>query len=114
MDLTHVKTPTGKTVADFDIPIKLKEGYPKIVQLILETTAMNDAERKYWFKLSRVMKDAQLSKLKDILEQDLLLKESSRSDMHSDRSNREQWVIILLATALVAALMMLFYCNFYM
>jgi len=70
MDLTHVKTPTGKTFADFSVPPELLKKDPELVRLILESNAMSDAERQYWFNLTLVMQKEQVIKLKNILLQE--------------------------------------------
>jgi len=67
MDLTQIKTNTGKTIADFKIPQKMIENDPALVDLILKSESMNDSERQYWFNLSEVMNTAQVEKLRDIL-----------------------------------------------
>ncbi len=67
MDLTQIKTASGKTIADFQIPEKLLQNDPGLVDLILRSESMNDSERQYWFNLSEVMNAQQIDKLRDIL-----------------------------------------------
>jgi len=67
MDLTQIKTNTGKTIADFKIPEKLIQNDPSLVELVLRSESMNDSERQYWFNLSEVMNEQQVEKLRDIL-----------------------------------------------
>lgn len=51
----------------FHIPVIVKEKYPKLIPLIIETESMNDDEREYWFQLLPIMTDDQVTKLKEIL-----------------------------------------------
>ncbi len=67
MDLTQIKTKSGKTIQDFIIPEELMNLDPQMVQLILESESMDDDERQYWFNLTEVMSTEQLEKLRDIL-----------------------------------------------
>ena len=67
MDLTQIKTPTGKTITDLRIPAKLLESDAALVELILKSESMKDEERQYWFNLYEVMNDGQIEKLRDIL-----------------------------------------------
>lgn len=57
---------SGKTVADFTIPVKLHED-PDMINLIMGSEALDDSERQYWFNLTDVMNEDQKSKLRDIL-----------------------------------------------
>ena len=66
MDLTQIKTPTGKTIQDFTIPEDFLKD-TQLVQLVLESESMNDEERQYWFNLYEVMNEEQIEKLRDIL-----------------------------------------------
>ncbi len=67
VDLTQVKTKSGKGVQDFQIPDGLLEKDPELVVLIMGSESMDDSERQYWFNLWLVMKDEQIEKLRDIL-----------------------------------------------
>ena len=67
MDLTQIKTNTGKTLQDFEIPQALIDKDPALVQLILQSESMKDSERQYWFNLTQVMKPEQVEKLRGIL-----------------------------------------------
>jgi len=67
MDLTTLKTPSGKTIQDFKIPEKLLQNDPALVDLIMRSESMNDSERQYWFNLTEVMNEQQVEKLRDIL-----------------------------------------------
>lgn len=53
--------------AKFDIPETVKQQYPDLVPLILQTESMNDDERQYWFQILPIMTDEQVSKLREIL-----------------------------------------------
>ncbi len=67
MDLTTIKTPSGKTIQDFEIPEELLKNDPGLVDLIMLSESMNDDERQYWFNLTKVMNTEQIEKLRDIL-----------------------------------------------
>jgi len=67
MDLTQLKTPTGKAITDFRIPAKLMQNDPALVDLIMRSESMKDEERQYWFNLYEVMNEGQIEKLRDIL-----------------------------------------------
>lgn len=67
MDLTQIKTTSGKTIVDFKIPAAFIEKEPNLVKLVMESDSMNDDERQYWFNLTEVMDEAQVEKLRDIL-----------------------------------------------
>lgn len=67
MDLTQIKTPSGKTIQDFKIPEKMLQNDPALVELVMRSESMNDSERQYWFNLSEVMNTQQVEKLRDIL-----------------------------------------------
>ena len=66
-DTTQIKTPTGKTIADFRVPAKLLENDQPLIDLILRSESMKDEERQYWFNLYEVMNSGQIEKLRDIL-----------------------------------------------
>lgn len=53
--------------AKFDIPETVKQQYPDLVPLILQTESMNDDERQYWFQILPIMTDEQVNKLREIL-----------------------------------------------
>ena len=66
IDLSALKTKTGKTLADFTIPDDfLKDA--ELTQLVMLSESMNDKERQYWFNLSEVMTPSQIEKLRGIL-----------------------------------------------
>lgn len=67
MDLTQIKTPTGKAITDFRIPEKLMQNDPALVDLVMKSESMKDEERQYWFNLYEVMNTQQVEKLRDIL-----------------------------------------------
>lgn len=60
-------TKSGKAVTDFAIPEKLLKGDPGLIDLIMRSEAMDDAERQYWFNLTDVMNSEQKEKLRGIL-----------------------------------------------
>lgn len=51
----------------FDIPETVRNKYPDLIPLILETESMNDDERQYWFQILPIMTEEQVSKLREIL-----------------------------------------------
>lgn len=57
------QSPFGK----FDIPETVKQQYPDLIPLILETESMNDDERQYWFQILPIMTEEQVNKLREIL-----------------------------------------------
>jgi len=69
-------TTTKKTQTKFHIPTAVKEDYPELIPLILQTESMDDEEREYWFQILPIMTEDQVLKLKDILvnEKDQLAK----------------------------------------
>lgn len=54
-------------ISKFDIPELVKQQYPDLIPLILQTESMNDDERQYWFQILPIMTDEQVKKLRDIL-----------------------------------------------
>lgn len=70
MDITQIKTPTGKTITDFRIPAKLLENDAELVDYIMKSESMKDEERQYWFNLYEVMNEQQVEKLRDILKRE--------------------------------------------
>lgn len=51
----------------YTIPSSVKEKYPDLIPLILQTESMNSDERDYWFQVLPIMSDDQIVKLRDIL-----------------------------------------------
>ena len=51
----------------FEIPDTVKQQYPDLIPLILQTESMNDDERQYWFQILPIMTDEQVGKLREIL-----------------------------------------------
>lgn len=51
----------------FDIPQFVKDNYPDLIPLIIETESMNDDERQYWFSILPIMTTEQINKLREIL-----------------------------------------------
>lgn len=66
---TNGSTSSGANPAQakFDIPAAVKEKYPDLIDLIIETKSMDDKERQYWFHILPVMNVQQVEKLKTIL-----------------------------------------------
>ncbi|MBN1494888.1 hypothetical protein JW911_04100 [Candidatus Peregrinibacteria bacterium] len=58
---------TAAAAAKFNIPAVVKDHYPALIPLILETESMDDQERDYWFQMLPIMTDEQIDKLKEIL-----------------------------------------------
>ncbi len=51
----------------FHIPQIVKQNYPELITLILNTESMDDEEREYWFQILPIMTEDQIQKLRDIL-----------------------------------------------
>ncbi len=67
VDVNALKTPTGKTIMDFEIPKTLFEQDQQLIDLVMRSESMKDSERQYWFNLTEVMNMEQLEKLRGIL-----------------------------------------------
>lgn len=52
----------------FEIPESVRTKYADLIPLVLQTESMNDDERQYWFQILPIMTDEQVSKLREILE----------------------------------------------
>jgi len=44
---------TDEQLAKFEIPETVKQQFPDLVPLIIQTESMNDDERQYWFQICR-------------------------------------------------------------
>ncbi|MEK9132183.1 MAG: hypothetical protein AAB606_00530 [Patescibacteria group bacterium] len=51
----------------FDIPEAVRQQYPELIPMILQTESMNDDERQYWFQILPIMTEEQVGKLREIL-----------------------------------------------
>lgn len=51
----------------FHIPAVVKQEYPDLIPLILQTESMDDEEREYWFQILPIMTTDQVQKLREIL-----------------------------------------------
>jgi len=58
---------TAAAAAKFNIPAVVKDHFPALIPLIIETESMDDEERDYWFQMIPIMTDEQIDKLKEIL-----------------------------------------------
>ncbi len=67
MDLTSLRTATGKKIQDFKIPERLLKDDAPLVELVMKSESMNDKEKQYWFDLTEVMTPEQIEKLRNIL-----------------------------------------------
>lgn len=67
-DLKTGGTPQDDKAKKFKIPDEVKQKYPDLVTLILNTESMNDDEKQYWFQILPIMTDDQVKKLYDILQ----------------------------------------------
>lgn len=88
--------PLPATAAKFQIPTVVREKYPKLIQLILETESMDDKERDYWFQILPIMTLEQVKKLRDILvnEKEQLAKLDAEYEKNLEKINRkhlEEW-----------------------
>lgn len=65
---TASQTAAGQSVFNkFEIPESVRQQYPELIPLILETESMTDEERQYWFQILPIMTDEQVGKLREIL-----------------------------------------------
>lgn len=69
-DYSYLKTPTGKTIQDFQIPAWVMEKDEELLDLIMRSESMKDSERQYWFNLLEVMNEEQIERLRDILKRE--------------------------------------------
>ncbi|MCF7906230.1 hypothetical protein K9L63_03540 [Candidatus Gracilibacteria bacterium] len=67
MNLSDLRTASGKTIKDFKIPQALLDNDTELVELVMLSGSMNDGEKQYWFNLTEVMNPEQIQKLRDIL-----------------------------------------------
>lgn len=58
---------SGAQSSKFYIPNIVKDKYPSLVPLILQTESMDNEEREYWFQILPIMTDDQVLKFKEIL-----------------------------------------------
>ncbi|MFC1599582.1 hypothetical protein ACFL3T_00965 [Patescibacteria group bacterium] len=61
---TAIKT---SNASQFHIPQAVKDLYPELIPLIIQTESMDDEEREYWFQILPIMTDDQVEKLREIL-----------------------------------------------
>jgi hypothetical protein len=59
---------TGSTTNGVIVPLKMREQFPVIVELIMGSESMNDSERQYWLDLLPVMTPEQITQLQSILQ----------------------------------------------
>ena len=64
---TQPGTTTSTAKKDFSIPQDVKDKYPDLIALILESASMNDDERQYWFSILPIMTQDQVTRLREIL-----------------------------------------------
>jgi len=64
-------SPAGLTPQTLDqkypVPLLVKQKYPELPTLIMQTESMSEEEREYWFQIMPIMAEDQLDKLKTIL-----------------------------------------------
>jgi hypothetical protein len=65
--LEELKTKSGKTLDDFQVPDAIKATDKRLIDLVMRSESMNDGERQYWFNLTEIMSSEQVEKLRDIL-----------------------------------------------
>jgi hypothetical protein len=53
--------------ATYIIPVLIRENFPDLIKLIVETESMDKEEREYWLSIMPVMTEEQIVKLRDIL-----------------------------------------------
>lgn len=64
---TSLKKSLLQASSKFHIPAVVREKYPKLIILILQTESMDDKEREYWFQILPIMTPEQVSKFRKIL-----------------------------------------------
>ena len=52
----------------FAVPDEVKNKYPELTKLIIQSESMTDDERQYWFQILPIMSEDQIKKFKDILD----------------------------------------------
>jgi len=85
-------TATKTTAASkFHIPQAVKDLYPDLIPLILQTESMDDEEREYWFQILPIMTDDQVDKLREILvnEKDQLAKLDAEYEAELEKINEK-------------------------
>lgn len=58
----------GSTAQTLTISDELRAKFPELIELILHSESMNDAERQYWVNILAVMTPDQIQNLTDILQ----------------------------------------------
>lgn len=66
-DTSAGTTTKTSSASKFHIPTAVKEDYPELIPLIIQTESMDDEEREYWFQILPIMTDDQVEKLREIL-----------------------------------------------
>ncbi len=54
----------------FNIPTVVREKYPELVAMIKKTESMSNEEREYWFQILPIMTADQVTRLKNILQEE--------------------------------------------
>jgi hypothetical protein len=52
------------------VPLTLRQQFPDVIEMILQSESMNDEERQYWIDILPVMNVEQIEQLKTILSQE--------------------------------------------
>ena len=60
-------TTSGGSAVPIVVPADVRAKFGELVDMILASESMNDDERRYWIDILPVMKEDQISKLRDIL-----------------------------------------------
>ncbi len=81
--------PIAQAAKKFNISQEVLDKHPKLIQLIVETESMTDAERTYWFQILPIMTEEQVEKLRGILikEKEQLAKLDSEYEKELKRIN---------------------------
>jgi len=69
-DQSATGTGTNPNAGDYKIPQVVKDKFPALVNLILETESMSKEERNYWFQILPIMTNEQVDRLKNILNEE--------------------------------------------
>lgn len=67
IQLTYTDAQIDEIDRKYSIPKLVKEKFPDLIPLILQTESMNDEEREYWFQILPIMTEEQILKFRGIL-----------------------------------------------
>lgn len=82
--------------SQFEIPQTVRDRFPHLIPLILQTESMTNDERQYWFQILPIMTDEQVKKLEEILvnekqQLEKLDQEYQEEIKHINAKHNSQW-----------------------